>query len=457
VLLAAVSMAWPALWSGYPSFLPDSIVYMSDRWALLKFLFGGPKATPVRAEIYSIALWILHRNVSPWPVVALYGMLVAWMLWLTVRSLFARRPLALYLVLVVLLDLSSTVAWYVCLMTPDVLGGVLYLGFYLLLFARATLSRWEAIAVMIVCWWSITAHPTHLMVTMALCGLLAILWLLRWRPLRGRGQAVLQLCAIVLVAVGSQFAVNARLYGKLSLLGDHPPYALARLVADGPSRVFLQEQCWHLDWVLCKDPWNLPWNSDEFLWNPTGVWQSATPAQQVELDRETWPLLRGVLHKYPRAQIKRSLQNVYDEITNFGILNQANDNPWLLSAADLAIHGAQARIPPSSARLNSLPRVAINHLQERSGGIAALIGLLLLWVLWKRRQDRLIGLGLVVYFVVVFNSAVTGLLSEQSERYPGRIAWLLPMLAAFYLYAWLAPQSVLTEDVTASRAGAPVS
>jgi hypothetical protein len=58
-------------------------------------------------------------------------------------------------------------------------------------------------------------------------------------------------------------------------------------------------------------------------------------------------------------------------------------------------------------------------------------------LLWRRHSPRLIGLGLIVFPVIVANALVTGVLSVVDDRYGCRVIWLIPLLAGVFLVDWL--------------------
>jgi hypothetical protein len=445
ILLGAIALAWPALYSGSPIWYPDAITYLSLGHALERMLLGLAPPTGMRSELYCLALDLLQCRLSPWPVVCLNALLVSWTIWLVVRVLCARWPLAVFAVLVVLLSALSTAPWYVSFLSPDILGGILYLGLFLLIFGRGQLARWEIVTLAGICCWSIASHPTHLLVGGMLCALLALLWLLRWHALRGRGSFVAQAAMLFLLAIAAQEAIHLRVFGKPSLFGPQPPFLMARLLADGPATDFLRTHCAQLQWTICASVARLPINENVFLWSPDGVYQPASPEQRAALTAEELPLLLGTLRSYPRRQIAISLHNAWTELTIFGLEKTTYTDAWTMQRIDLVSRGARAPFARALLRLDALPRTRIRHLQEGTMQGAALLCSALLAFAMRRRDQQLLGLNFVVVFVLVANAAVTGMLSGLAPRYEARIAWLLPLLAILSVYR------LLFRDPAASR------
>jgi len=164
VLLGAIFLAWPAFYNGFPILYPDSMTYLDDGRIVARavFLHRFSNYYGMRSFFYSLVILPFHWNATLWPVVALQCLLVAYVLRLVVRSISPRLAGAHYLVLVLLLSLFTSAGWFSCLILPDILGPVLYLSIYLLVFARKTLSRSERIFLSLIACWGVASHATRL-------------------------------------------------------------------------------------------------------------------------------------------------------------------------------------------------------------------------------------------------------------------------------------------------------
>jgi hypothetical protein len=452
VLGAAWVLAWPALVTSYPFMIPDSIVYaLNGRAALAMLLHASAPRIQMRSPFYCIAIFWLHRNVTPWPVIALNAVLLSWLIWLVVRSIVPRRQMTWFLALAVVLGAGSTLSWHVSSFMPDVLGGALYLCIYLLVFAREGLRRWETVAVFVLAWWTAGAHLTHPVLAATLCLFLGLLWLLRYPAMRGRGMALLQTAAVILLAVAALLLANARMFGRPSLSGPQPPYLMARIVADGPSHWYLGTYCPQLRWTICKWSDRLPFDSDNFLWATDGIYQTATAEERDNLVREQWPLIEGVLRTTPRSQVLRSWHNFWWELTNFAIDPRLIEMPWVPAHLDEVFPAARAHYLVSHPRMGRLNLAFFHTLQQWLTWTGAVLALALLPWMWLCGRLRLLGLLAVVFYVIVANAMLTGVLSSASTRYQGRIAWLLPMLGGLAVAAWLL--RARTQPGAASNAG----
>ena len=422
-------MCWPAFYNRYPLLYPDSIGYIEDGRPTFFALFHHSAVNAMRSEFYSLGIFLFHWNHTVWPVVALQAVLTAYVLWLVVRAFVPRRTIHYYLAIIAGLSLLTSASWYVSLIMPDILGALVYLCFYLLLFVRESLSRGERVALSLIAVWGITAHATHLMLAAGVCVLLGLLYLFRWSPLARRGRELVQIMGLVVVAAAAQVSLHAWLYGHATLSGNHPPYLMARIIADGPGALYLRQNCAHLDWAICMDVNRLPDNDDDFLWDPAGVWATADEATQRRLKAEEMPLILATLRAYPREQMAVSFGNFVHQFNDFGV-NDFDNNTWMQGALDGALPGASAAYQRSLQARSVVPTNAFSILQRWMVIPSGLVIVGLLPWLIRRRRDRVLGLLGIVVPVLVANAFVTAVLSSSDSRYQARIIWLVPLVAA---------------------------
>jgi len=437
VLLAALLMTWPALCNGYPLLFPDSMSYIASGPPVARalFLHNFSVYYGMRSSIYSLGILPFHWSITPWPIVALHALLTAYIIWLVVRSILPRWTLTHYFVLVVPLALLTGVGWVVSLLMPDILGAVLYLCIYLLVFAPETLSRAERLTVVSIAWWAMVSHVTHLILAAGMCVLLSSLLIFLRRSARLRWRAVGGVAMIVLAAVAAQFALNAYLYGKPSLNGERLPYLTARIVADGPGRWYLERHCANVKLAMCDYVHGLPDSPDDFLWNANGIWQNASHETQDLIRQQETRFVIATLRAYPREQLFISFRSFRQQLMTFGLTN--GSDAWFLEALDGVLPGSGSRYLQSRQAQRTLPDEFFTSVQKWTViASIVLMGVLAPFV-WRHLSPRLVGLTAVIFFTVIANAFVTGVLSEVDGRYQSRVIWLLPLLAGAFVLEWL--------------------
>jgi hypothetical protein len=440
VLAGALLLTWPALFNRYPLLYPDSITYLADGRPVARALFLHKFSDyyGMRSFIYSLGILLWHWNVTPWPIVAFQALLTAYVIWLVVRSIRSRRTISSYLVLVFLLSLLTSLGWFVSLIMPDILGPVLYLCIYLIVFARETLSRVERVAIFVIAWWAVASHATHLMVAAGLWVLLAAqLIFLRRQSMHRRMKAVVEVGMIVLLAAAAQLALHGYLYGEPTLNGDRPPFLMARIIADGPGRWYLERHCGEVKFVLCDHLNNLPDNADEFLWGADGVWQNADEATEKRIRQEEIPFVLATLRTYPREQLFKSASNFFRQLKVFG-LELFDRNDWMLGEFDGVFPGQRQRYMQSRQDRNALDPALEFFTSVQNWTVIMSLVVIGVFIprMWCRRSYRLIGLSVVIFSTIIANAFVMGTLSMVEDRHQSRVIWLVPLLAGVLVLDW---------------------
>ena len=445
VLLGALFIAWPAFYNGFPLVYPDTMTYIDDGRLVAGaiFLHRFSEYYGMRSLTYSLGILPLHWNISLWPVVAVQCLLTAYILWLVVRSFQPRRTILPYLVLVVLLSLFTGMSWYSTLVMPDILGPLLYLSIYLLVFARDTLTRAERVTLYFISWFAITSHATHLLLAACMWVILALLLVVDRVDFRRRVRPVCEFAAIVALAVAAQLALEGYLHGKPSLNGDRPPFLTARVIADGPGRWYLEKHCGELKWVICNHVRNLPDDEDEFMWAEDGIYQNASDAETLRLRQEEIPFVLATLRAYPQAEFSRAAANFWGQLGSFGF-EDLGVSRWVLDDFAQTLPRARSSYVKSRQARNALPLDLLTSIQFWAVIISLVVIVVFMALLWRRQATRVAGrsmsrfwgLSLVIISMVVANALVTGTLSMVDDRYECRVIWLVPLLAGMCVLDW---------------------
>ena len=452
VLLGAIFLAWPAFFNGFPLIYPDSMTYLSDGRVVARalFLHRLSEYYGVRSFFYSLVILLFHWNISPWPIVALQCLLVAFVVWFVVRSVAPRHTVASYLILILALSIFTSASWYAVFIMPDILGPLAYLSIYLLAFARETLARAERLALCLIAWWGITAHSSHLLLAAGLWLLLLFVVAFKRRPFWRRPRSLRVVLAVLIVAAASQMALHGYLYGKPTLNGERPPYLMARVIADGPGRWYLDKNCPQLHWAICNHLSQLSDNPDTLLWDEDGAYQSASDDEKNQIDHEEMHLVLATLGAYPQQQLSRSAANFSQQFLSFGLYG-FDSNPWMLEQFDEVMPRARSSYLQSRQAHDSLPLDLLTEIQwwaviASLAAIAALIPFL-----WRRHSTRLAGLTLVVAATYAANALVTGVMSVVDDRYGCRIIWLIPLLAGIFFLDWLNQRETAREETAGAQ------
>ena len=412
----------------------------------------------MRSLLYSLLILPFHQNRTPWPVIAFQALLVAYVIWLVARSLLVRRLIASYLLLIALLSLLTSLSWFTSLIMPDVLGPVLYLCIYLLVFARDTLSGAERLTLALISAWAAAAHLTHLVLAAGLCVLFVLLLPFRQFETRSRLKAVAAIALILFLAAAAQIALNAYLTGAPSFNADAPPYLMARVIADGPGRWYLRQHCANAPaansplkpaahvaravaettpprFALCDFSQDLTDDADDFLWGEKGVWSTASDESKERMNNEEAAFVWATLRAYPLALLSASIFNSWQQLTNFGIFI-FDANAWMVAEFDNALPGQRAVFSKSLQSRNALPLDFFSSLLNWTVLVSLALIAIFIPLTWRHFFPRLAALALIIISTVLANALVTGAFSTVEDRYQSRVIWLIPLLAFLLAFAW---------------------
>jgi hypothetical protein len=234
----------------------------------------------------------------------------------------------------------------------------------------------------------------------------------------------------------AQLAVYSYLEGKLSLTGRRPPFLMARVLADGPGRWYLEQHCGQLQWTVCHHLDAKANNPNLFLWGQGNAYMSSPLSEQRQLEAEEKPLVLAVLHTYPRQQLARSADNFWQQLNSFGMYC-CDVNPWLHANVGVAMPRAVEPFLRSREGRGDMHVIPYSHLLIAVVYSSLLVIVLSARLFLGRDAAPLRGLGMIVCSAALANALVTGVIAVVDPRYQSRLIWLVPMLAAICLMHWI--------------------
>jgi hypothetical protein len=230
-------------------------------------------------------------------------------------------------------------------------------------------------------------------------------------------------------------ALHWYLYGEPSLNGKRPPFLLARVIADGPGRWYLQQRCGDLHLAVCAHVHNLPDNVGDFLWGVDGIWLSSSEDERKRLRDEETAIVVGTLRAYPREEFIISADHFAEQLHTFG-LSDYDPNPWISQMVDKVLPGTRSRYMQTRQAQETLHEEFFASVQDWT--VMGSLVVIAVWIVFVRQWSRkVIGLTTIIVFVVIANAAITGILSNVEERYQARVIWLVPLLAGVLVLEWL--------------------
>jgi hypothetical protein len=191
---------------------------------------------------------------------------------------------------------------------------------------------------------------------------------------------------------------------------------LARSVAEGPGKWYLDENCGHLKYAICEVyPHGVPGTVDSFLWGPDGVKQRATPEQLDRIRTEESDVVLAATRAYPLAELEKVGRNFARQLVRFepgvGLLN---------SRIVLDVNGTPQLTDVSYSRFWT-------SLVQRLTAFSVIASLIVLYRRF-RTEPRTRPMIALIFVGILLNDAVCVYFSGIVDRYGARTIWLLPLV-----------------------------
>ena len=459
ILLTAL-LLWPLALNGLPFYIPDSASYLrggatgfdtgmlmlQEWWQDAFTALGGSEpgagdgstsvvtgainqAGGTRSLTYSLisnVLSIPHHSLLA--LVVVQAGAVAFVVLLTQRMAAPHASIAGRMAMMICIALLTTAAWNAATAIPDILAGVAIFGSIPLTLYLERLATSERIGLVLLLAFAITAHASHLPITIAALLVGAIVRFRLRRP--GRAEAVRDTCWLLsapVLALVTMFALSYAAFGTISIAPKRYPILLARSVEDGPGLRYLQDHCETEGYAICEVfGTNFPQGHHEFLWGQDGVRYRATAEQMDRIRAQEWPIVRSATAEYPGLQFSKSVSNFLRQFGKFGL-------------GSINFKGALVAAPTGRIELADISKDWPQLRAWGTGIIYVMVAASLLtgFVLRRRLTDLEVGALLVVAAGLATNAAVCGVLSGVADRYQGRVIWAIPaLLMVILLRMW---------------------
>ncbi len=444
IILAGLIFSWVAVYNGYPLVFHDSAEYIrlalefSTRW----------NGTP----FYSVFMAPFHATVTLWPVVFAQGIIIAHLIYLVIRCAAGTVGPGRFAVTIVALALFSSLPWFSGQLMPDLFTPVVVLGMALLGFAAARLARWERVYLLLLTAGAISVHLTHIPLALGLALVIPALHLLLARArMPAPGSWVLAVIPAVL-AIAAVLALNTVVYGRTTLSPYGSVMPLARFIADGPARTYLQTACPQAGYALCEVADELPDDADVFLWgghdlaavqaNDGSVMDKVGGYQVVH--EEAGTIIRATLQEHFLWQLGSATRNAFRQFGRF-----ATGDGLGVYAAKRTVLGAEgaayadqvlqryfpgdfAAYDGSKQLLETLPITAVRPFHLVAGLLAAAAAIAIVGRALRRRQPLEVALFATILLALVGNAVITGSLGAVHDRYQSRLIWLVMLYALVF-------------------------
>jgi putative flippase GtrA len=348
---------------------------------------------------------------------------------------------------------------------PDIFAGIGGAAVVLVMAQGDRLKKLEIAGLWAVIAYSMAVHKSHWATGLVVgFGGALLLWLMGLKP-QSVVRRLLLIVSAAAVAWGAGSIYGTIYFNRTGSHLTHPPFIMARVVADGPGHAYLRHVCAQTaqggaqPYVLCRFKNNignytarsgasLSAASNLILWSnlqSSRVFNYATRPQRIALETEETRFVIGTLKYDPVGQAFASLNDWFQQLIGFSVTDPLRDPAaylrgtyWPTTVLPKLIPNFQACRPPKSCK----PPFDYEILAVWQGTVlvASLVALIARLSLkdvrvavWRRGLNdgdetaRVAATMVLLLSVLIANAAICGILSGPFERYQSRLIWLLPV------------------------------
>lgn len=471
ILLLAVAIIgiWPAIVNGQPFVLSDTTSYIRGADAAVFHTTGAhsdwtdayferfagrsdlaeepsvaraanPRETEAplilagRSIYYGFILYLTDRLAGLHMAALLQALLAAVCVYATLARFeqSKSRIVVEFVITMAVLLVASPLAYFTSYLVPDIFSGLGILAAAHLLIRKPVLSRgWNIFWFLLLCVSGLVHSANILILAVVLVVLLAACFRLGWPSFGGFALA----SAAMLVSLVGEVAFYTSVDAATGSPPVRPPFAMARLIADGPGRDYLEDYCPSAGFKVCRHMKSLSDYSDSFLWSEDpadGVFSAVGYSERRAIASEENAFVLAVALDRPLAVVKSSLisigrQTLKWKLPEFNYSEQ--DRRFLSSKLPSRV------LQEQSETLAFQQRMPVSLIETAAAPVGLISLVLILWSFrrWKTHsaQSRFL---LVLLIGVLADLIVCGALSTPHDRYLMRVAWLLPLGACILLW-----------------------
>jgi hypothetical protein len=407
-----------------------------------------------RSALYGLFLFVLDKLAGVWMVAAAQALICAWTVYTLWKVSAPDAPLWTYLALTAGLAAGSTLPFFATFIMPDVFAGVAAAGFVVLTVFGNRLSRLETAGMVLVLTFAYAVHATHTLTALAAMvpATLLFWWFKAPRGQVARGYALVVVAMVL--AVMSGWLYEGAFAKRTGMKLHHPPFLMARVLADGPGREYMRKVCKGPDnpYVICRATRAPLTRSDDILWEESpliGAFNALkSPELQLRMEAEEGAFVKGAVLNDPWGQFKASMENWADQLSRISVHDPLRDPRQFLAneywkttrLVDMIPHPEECK-PIGPGCKPPFDMGLTKHWHELVMALAALFAA---WRLsrpdvradlvdrkapWARPAVPLTVAVVILAAMLVLNAGVCGIISGAFSRYQARIVWIWPASA----------------------------
>jgi len=428
----------PPLINGGPILFPDLLGYWRGGQAaiakVISILHHNPQADNavgtsfenahvVRSAFYSLYTY-LTASVSLWLLIAIQAAIVIAVLHQVYALISPKQPGWRASLFVILVGLTTTLAWATSSAMPDVFTALMALAMITLIIYWQNIKPVTRLWLIALVFAGVVVHVSNLPVAL---GVLIAAAVIRIRRLGREWSRLVLLGGTLAVGAFAMIAISVVVFKEWTLSPHAPTFMLARSIEDGPGKLYLKRHCPEIGLAMCNHLDKLYVGTENFIWSDdpaVGVYSVAPPEEQAQLRREDKRIWLAAAREYPWMQIKATVSNTVAQVFYFTYLDY-----YIPSHAEFV--DGNVTVNPSTLQLVEKPWQVALDIPTYAVVFLGLLACLLSW--WRGRLTRDERDFFLLIIATVVANAMVSTLSTLSARYEARVIWLIPMTGLLFL------------------------
>jgi hypothetical protein len=448
LVVSLLVLVVPAIMLGYPILHGDSGSYI---------LTGFRHSAPIeRPATYGIFLWMTSLTKSLWFVILTQSLLTVFVLHVLLKRFLGKSSSSLILlILASTLSLTTGIGYFVCQIKPDFFLPLIFLSIYAFIIGSGSLTL-EDVLMGIISMIGLLSHLSHIPIITGLISITFIFSLI-FREYRVDNwvKKFLVLFAFIFSAWLIAPSINYVFTRSFTLSRVPNIFRTSRLLQAGIFQDYVRERCeTDTAFSFCKYRGELDnykkyydflWDRKSFLYDHE-CFKKGKLSCWLARNKEFGAIVGDIYSRkeYRIRMAKDAVITSIDQFFSFEIPDYASyqHHSYPMEMARKYMPRDEIFIKNASQGKRDLIFPLKNLVQLISVIISLTISIFLM--MWKRGQvydKRLKLLGFMILVILFGNAVFIGIFAGPSDRFQGRLIWLVPLFAMLLLVSLISTRT----------------
>ncbi len=430
IIAGAVGLSAGAIHNGYPLIAPDSGTYVDS--AFEEISLNG-----VDTVMYSIFIHFLSFKKSLWFVIIFQSIIFSFIIFkfTNIFSTNKNKTYKIFIIAILILCLFTGAMWYSSQIMTDIFTSIAFMSLIIIYF-KTDLKIFEAIYLSIIIVFSILTHKSHFILFPFFLTATIIIFYLIYKNLRF-SKRIFIIVAIILISFPANIILNKSFSGKAEMRSSSHIFIMARLNQTNILKKVLDKYCDKKNFCICKYKDDLPVYRGVFKWNrkkspiyKCGGWQD-TKEEFNEVIKLSFSTPRLILW-----QINDALQATGQQLIDFRIGRLFGNQSNSFAARIIKTYFPNELLEFRNSRQNR-DKINFYSPSNRQSFILFLSIAGLFLILYFCNNTISSNEKSIIFLTGLFifcNAITTAPLAGVSDRYVGRVIWLIPLIFVLLFY-----------------------